>query len=121
MKASDVIDQLQELSDPEIARHSQRFFKTGKGEYGEGDKFLGVRVPKQRAIAKRFKNLPLPETKILLESVYHEIRLTGLLILVYYYKKASIEERKRVFDFYLKHLNRVNNWDLVDSTASHIA
>jgi 3-methyladenine DNA glycosylase AlkD len=121
MKASDVIDQLQEISDPEIARHSQRFFKTGKGEYGEGDKFLGVRVPKQRAIAKRFKNLPLPETKFLLESVYHEIRLTGLLILVYYYKKASIKERKRVFDFYLKHLNRVNNWDLVDSTASHIA
>lgn len=120
MKAADVIEQLEELSDPEVARHSQRFFKTGKGEYGEGDRFLGIRVPKQRAIARRFKQLPLSETKVLLESDYHEIRLTGLLILVYRYKKASTEERERVFNFYMKHLDRVNNWDLVDSTASHI-
>lgn len=112
---------LKELGNPEIAKHSARFFKSGPGEYGEGDQFLGVRVPKQRSIAKKYRSLPLEQVQDLLQSNYHEVRLTALLILVYKYQKSKhFEERKKIYRFYFLHADRVNNWDLVDSTAKYI-
>ncbi len=116
-----VIQALQDLANPEIAEHSFRFFKAGPGEYAEDDKFLGVRVPDQRKIARKNRTLPLSEIQKLLQSDYHEVRLTGLFILVYQYKKADHSRQKEIFRFYNNNLNHVNNWDLVDSSAKYIA
>jgi len=98
----------------------QRFFKTGKGQYGEGDVFLGVMVPEQRVVAKKYAGLPLSEVKKLLESKVHEHRLTTLLILVYKYGGADGNEKKEIYGFYLANARRINNWDLVDVTAPRI-
>jgi 3-methyladenine DNA glycosylase AlkD len=98
---------------------SQRFFKTGKGEYGEGDVFVGLTVPQCRDIAKKFTHLSLDEIKEHLVSAVHEERLIALLILVYKYNK-EVKERKKIFDFYLDNIAYVNNWDLVDSSADKI-
>jgi 3-methyladenine DNA glycosylase AlkD len=99
----------------------QRFFKTKKGEYGENDRFLGVVVPETRRVAKSFRDLSLPQLKRLLYSQIHEDRLLGLLILVDQYKsEGSLEKQKEIFDFYLQHKKRVNNWDLVDQSSSQI-
>lgn len=103
-------------SNPEKAKVYQRFFKTGKGEYGEGDVFIGLTVPKSREIANKFFNLDLKDVKELLNSKIHEERLIGLIILVHNYPK----EKKSIFDFYLENINRINNWDLVDLTADKI-
>lgn len=112
---------LDRVADPVRAQHSQRFFKTGKGEYGEGDIFLGVKVPDQRIIARRYRDLALPEIKNLLNSKIHEHRLTALFILVAQYKRAQTEgSRHTLATFYLKHRAGVNNWDLVDSSAPYI-
>jgi len=92
MTASIIRNELQKLANPKIAEHSARFFKTGKGEYGEEDRFLGIRVPQQRKIAKKNRNLPLNEVRNLLQSGYHEERLTALLILVYRFPKADPAE-----------------------------
>jgi len=117
-----VVYDLKEIADSEIAAHSSRFFKSGPGEYGEGDLFLGIRVPKQRKIAKFYRDISLVDVHELLQSPYHEVRLTALLILVYKYKKSKkFEERERIYQFYINHLDRVNNWDLVDSSARYIA
>jgi 3-methyladenine DNA glycosylase AlkD len=116
-----VINELKGIADSEIAEHSARFFKSGPGEYGEGDQFLGIRVPKQRAIAKSYSHISLNDVHDLLKSPYHEIRLTALLILVYKYQKAKkYEQRENIYQFYIDHLDKVNNWDLVDSTAKYI-
>jgi 3-methyladenine DNA glycosylase AlkD len=112
--------ELKKCADPEKARILQRFFKTGKGEYGEGDFFLGVVVPKQRMIARAFREAEFEELEILLDSKVHEERLVALLILVEKYKKGDENLKKRVFDFYINHLERVNNWDLVDLSAHKI-
>ncbi len=120
LQAVDVQNELRALADPEQARHLMRFFKTGPGEYGEGDKFLGIRVPVQRSIAKKFRNLPLDEDAVLIRSEFHEERLTGLLILTYRYPKASQEEKQAIFDLYISHIPWINNWDLVDVTAPQI-
>lgn len=118
----------QDMADPMRAASSLRFFKTGKGDYGEGDRFLGLTVPQQRAMAKAFAGLPLGETQKLLDSPWHEHRLTALLILVSQYSKADSELRSDMHQAYLKALkeDRINNWDLVDSSAeilvgAHIA
>lgn len=105
---------LQKLSSPAKAKSSAWFFKTGKGQYGEGDVFIGVTVPEQRIVAKKYKDISLLEIEKLLKSSIHEHRLTGLLILAQ--KKLS----KEIYDFYLAHTDCVNNWDLVDSSASYI-
>lgn len=105
-----------------------RFFKAGPGEYGEGDEFIGVRVPDSREVAKTHKDLPLSEIQKLLDSKIHEERFVGLAILIYRFKKAQhpkttdTKVQKEVFDFYLKNLyaQRVNNWDLIDSTAPYL-
>lgn len=98
----------------------QRFFKTGKGEYGEGDVFLGIKVPQQRRIARQFKDLPLSDTQILLNSKVHEKRLIALLILIRRFEKGNEVDKKKIFDFYLKNTEQINNWDLVDLSAPNI-
>lgn len=103
--------------DPARAISSARFFKTGKGQYGEGDRFLGVTVPGQRLIARAHRGLPLAEIAALLASGLHEERLTALLILVDTYERGDDATKRSCFDFYLENLGRVNNWDLVDSSA----
>jgi 3-methyladenine DNA glycosylase AlkD len=97
-----------------------RFFKTGKGEYGEGDQFLGIKVPVSRGMAKQFKDLLLTEIQELLNSQVHEERLIGLFILVEQYRKADEMKRQTIYEFYLKNAKRVNNWDLVDLSAEKI-
>ncbi|MFC1711913.1 DNA alkylation repair protein, partial [Patescibacteria group bacterium] len=105
---------------PKKAKILQRFFKTGKGEYGEGDKFFGLTVPLQRKIAKKFLHLSYQDLQKLLTSKVHEYRLISLLILVDKYEKADEKEKKKAFNFYLKNSKNVNNWDLVDLTAHKI-
>ena len=113
---------LQMLSTPERAVQMPRYFKTGKGEYGEGDIFYGVSVPDQRSVAKEFyKEISLEELSVVLKSEVHEMRLTAILILVAKYEKAkSNTEKRKLADFYLNHLEYVNNWDIVDSSAHKI-
>lgn len=97
-----------------------RFFKTGKGQYGEGDKFLGISVPMQRKIALRHRSLPLSEIARLLESPWHEHRFCALEILVNEYERGDEERRREIFKFYLDHTEGINNWDLVDTSAPYI-
>lgn len=120
MKASSLISRLRKQGDAEIAAHSQRFFKTGPGEYAEGDRFLGIRVPLLRAEAKRHRELPLSESLKLLRSPYHEIRLTALLLLVERFQRGEPVMQEHVYRHYLEHTSYINNWDLVDSSAPHI-
>jgi len=98
----------------------QRFFKTGPGEYGEGDVFYGIKVPVQRTVAHQFQHLPLNDLQILLKSKVHEERLIALLILVLKFKYADEIVREKLFKFYLKNSERINNWDLVDLSADKI-
>jgi len=116
----DIKNECQSLADPETARHSQRFFKTGKGEYGEGDIFLGIRVPVIRQLAKKYHQLPLNNITSLLKSKYHEQRLLALIMLVNLYKKSDDTTRKTIFDIYINNFKYINNWDLIDTTTPHI-
>ena len=102
------------------AKTLQGFFKTGVGQYGEGDIFLGVTVPDSRKIAVKYKELSFSEITGLLKSKIHEERLTALLILVHNFKESGEGEKERIFDFYLKNTHFVNNWDLVDLSAHYI-
>jgi len=111
---------LKKISDPDKANHLARFFKTGKGEYGEGDVFWGITVPEQRAIAKMHTDASLDDIKKLLHDPVHECRLTALLILVQQYSKSSGDAQKNIAEFYLSNAEKINNWDLVDLTASKI-
>ncbi len=111
--------ELESFSNKERANILQRFFKTGKGQYGEGDLFLGITVPQSRKIAKKYSDICFDEIKSLLESRIHEERLTALLILVDKYEK-DIPKRKDIFDFYINNTQYVNNWDLVDLSADKI-
>ena len=120
MKSVGVKRALQQVATVECAKSSVRFFKMGEGDYGEGDEFIGVTVSKQRKIAKEFQFLSFDELEKLLKSKKHEHRFTALLILVEQYKKGSTGDKKAIADFYLKHLDRVNNWDLVDTSAYQI-
>lgn len=96
------------------------FFKTGKGQYGEGDKFLGLTMPIQRELAKKFVELDFAEIGKMLKSEYHDFRMIGLLILTYKYEKGDEKLRQKIYQFYLKNLKAVNNWDLVDITVPNI-
>lgn len=98
----------------------QRFFKTGKGEYGEGDVFWGLSVPEQRKLAKEFKELLITDLKKLIKSKVHEERLICLLILVLKFQKGNNREKKEIYNFYLKNTKYINNWDLVDLSAPKI-
>ncbi len=109
-----------ELANPVIAAHSQKFFKTGPGEYGEGDLFLGIRVPIIRKQVGKFRDSPMEDIVILLHSSYHEERLLALLILVHRFARGNDDEQTRIYNLYLAQTEYINNWDLVDSTAHHI-
>jgi 3-methyladenine DNA glycosylase AlkD len=112
---------LRPLADPRVAGHAQRFFKTGPGEYGHGDRFLGIRVPVLRRVARELRAAPLAAAFALLRSPFHEERLAALLILVDRYARGTAAERQRIYEGYLKHVPKhVNNWDLVDSSAHYI-
>jgi len=113
-------NELRRLSNKEIAEHSQRFFKTGKGQYGEGDIFLGIRVPVLRKTAKKYQEISIDECARLLKSKFHEHRLLALLMLVAIFKKANSKDRKAIYTLYLDNTIFINNWDLVDSSAEHI-
>lgn len=119
--ARNVKQALEELADPERALASVWFFKTGPGEYGEGDKFIGVTVPQQRNVAKQFRNLELEQVDRLLKESIHEFRLTAIFILVDQFKRAkSRTEKATIVDFLLQRTQYINNWDLVDSCAPQI-
>ena len=111
---------LQKYRSATRARASARFFKTGPGQYGHRDVFIGVKVPDQRTVARLFADLPLSEIDKLLQSKTHEHRLTGLFILVAQYKAAEPKSQKALVKFYLAHKHRINNWDLVDSSAPYV-
>lgn len=115
--AAAIRNEIRALADPEIAAHSQRFFKTGKGEYGEGDRFLGIRVPVIRRQVKSHRDASLQAILAILRSRWHEERLFAVLALVDRYGRGDDETKKQVFNAYLDHLRFVNNWDLVDSSA----
>jgi 3-methyladenine DNA glycosylase AlkD len=112
--------ELESLGNAEDAAFLQRYFKTGPGQYGEGDIFRGIRVPVLRKLSKRYETLALNEVEDLLKSGYHEDRLAALLILVRRFSKADEEERERIFTMYLCNTRYINNWDLVDLSAGQI-
>lgn len=120
MNVKHLRESLHSAADPAIAAQSQRFFKTGKGEYGEGDLFLGIRVPILRQHAQKHCDIPIKQLLQLLRSGYHEERLCALLIMVLKYQRGSDEERETIFQQYLGNTPYINNWDLVDSSAYHI-
>ncbi|MBK8171384.1 MAG: DNA alkylation repair protein [Sandaracinaceae bacterium] len=111
---------LRKQADPVKAPILRRFFKTGPGEYAEGDQFLGVSVPTQRKIAREFRGISLAETKKLLVSKMHEDRLTGLILLVDSYERGTEAEKREIFKAYLASTKHINNWDLVDTSAAQI-
>jgi hypothetical protein len=108
---------LDSVADLERAKSSASFFKTGKGDYAEGDRLLGIPVPLQRKIALRYCTLSLHDLANLLASRIHEYRFAALEILVTQYETGSEGRREKIFDFFLRHSIRVNNWDLVDTSA----
>lgn len=122
MTAEQIHKQLQKLGTAERAKASQRFFKTGPGEYGEGDLFIGISVPDLRTVAREHQEVTLEEVIKLLRSPYHEERLLAMLLLVRRFQKGKIDEqvKKQIYDLYLANTDFINNWDLVDSSAPHI-
>jgi 3-methyladenine DNA glycosylase AlkD len=115
-----LLARLEALADPAQAVFSQRFFKTGPGQYGAGDQFLGIRVPAVRRLVREFRATPLADAVTLLASPWHEARLLGLLLMVERYGRGDAAERQSVYDAYLGHTARINNWDLVDVSAPNI-
>lgn len=120
MAVDEIRRKLKRLGNKERAELSQRFFKTGPGEYGEGDVFLGIKVPDLRKLAKQYQAISLTEVRGLLRSPIHEERLLALLMLVHAYSEADGSAKKKIFELYLKNTRFINNWDLVDLSAGHI-
>ena len=120
MNAKHVQTFLRSLSNSDYAAHSQRFFKTGTGDYGEGDKFLGIRVPVLRSNIKRYADLNIDEVGKLIKSSFHEERLFALLLLVAQYAKSDVQNKDNIYEFYLNNTEYINNWDLVDCSAHKI-
>lgn len=118
--ASVIKKTLRDLANPDIAEHSQCFFKTGKGEYGEGDRFLGIRVPILRNQVKNFQETTLGEIQKVLTSSFHEERLFSLLLMVHQFTKGNENEKSAIYQMYLNNTQYINNWDLVDSSAYQI-
>lgn len=117
ISAKSIHQELLQLGDATIAAHSSRFFKAGPGEYGEGDRFHGVRVPVLRSLVKKYRNASLRTTLSLQKSKWHEERLLAVLLLVDKYKRGSPEPKDAVYAAYLQHRSFINNWDIVDSSA----
>jgi 3-methyladenine DNA glycosylase AlkD len=119
-KATEIQQELEKYSDPAKQEFLPNFFKTGKGQYGEGDLFLGITVPDVRLVAKKYKDEPLETMAELLQSPWHDCRLCALLMLVARFHKSDEKERGVIYDFYLSQTGRINNWDLVDLSAPNI-
>ncbi len=117
---SEIVRELKKAANPKKAVLLQGYFKTGKGQYGEGDRFLGITVPPQRQIARQFRDLPLTDLAKLLASNIHEHRFTALEILVMQYEQGSPKEQEQIVKFYLRQTKWINNWDLVDTSAPYI-
>ncbi|MCC7300445.1 MAG: DNA alkylation repair protein [Verrucomicrobia bacterium] len=113
-----ITKQLKALENKSAAEHAMRFFKTGPGQYGEGDLFLGIKVPVLRKLAKEHRDITLNDAVELLQSPFHEIRLLALLVLVLQYERG--ENKTTIYSAYLANAHRINNWDLVDVTAAQI-
>ena len=111
---------LRRMANPRDAAVLQRFFKTGPGEYGAGDRFLGIRVPAIRKLAAELDELALRDVASLLRSPFHEERLLALLLFVRLFRRGDAKQRERIYNLYLKNTRFINNWDLVDLTAPHI-
>jgi 3-methyladenine DNA glycosylase AlkD len=120
MTAIDAQTELNKYESPPDAVFLQRFFKTGEGEYGAGDIFIGLRVPLIRKVAKQFNDLPLNQIEKLLESPIHEHRMTALIIMTNQTKKADYMHKKALYNLYLKRTDRINNWDLVDVSCRDV-
>lgn len=120
MIAKELQDELNGHEDPARAVHAQRFFKTGKGQYGEGDIFIGLRVPLTRKICKKYKDLPVGEIEKLLESPIHEHRLAAVIIMTESAKRANDVLRKALYDLYLRRTDRINNWDIIDISCREV-
>jgi 3-methyladenine DNA glycosylase AlkD len=119
-KRTDLLRDLEAVADERKAANLAWFFKTGKGEYGEGDVFLGITVPMSRKIALKYCHLPLADIAKLLASPIHEHRFAALEIIVAQYERGEEDQRQQIFDFYLQQTHRANNWDLVDTSAPYI-
>jgi 3-methyladenine DNA glycosylase AlkD len=116
-----ILQTLRSLADPALAAHHRRFFQTGEGRYGEGDLFLGIKVPVIRDVVKNTGSIDCAEVEKLLDSPYHEARFAGFIFLVCDFKKAKTgEARRRIFDFYIAHARKANNWDLVDCSCRDV-
>lgn len=120
MKSNEIQKALEDYIDPVKREYLPNFFKTGKGQYGEGDRFLGVVVPNTRLVAKKYKNEPFDVMRQLLQSEWHECRLCALLMMVERFKKSDEKDREEIYRFYLTQTARINNWDLVDLSAPYI-
>ena len=119
-QVANIKNEMRKFANKEIAEHSQRFFKTGKGQYGEGDIFLGIRVPVLRKIAKKFRRISLAEVSKLLESKFHEERLLSILMLVNLFKSGDEDDQELIYELYLDNTRFINNWDIVDISAGNI-
>lgn len=116
-----IINEIKSYENKKFAAHHSIFFKTAKGEYGSGDLFLGLKVPTVRMISKKYYDkVNLKQINILIKNPYHEIRLAAIIMLVLKYKKAEPKEKEKIFKLYLKNVNYINNWDLVDVSAQYI-
>jgi 3-methyladenine DNA glycosylase AlkD len=118
--ASSIIRELQRLANPERAGGLQQFFRTGPGEYGAGDLFLGLSMPKIRDLAEELGDVPLAEVEKLLESQWHEARVLALVLLTNAYRRSSVTEQAKIYRLYVRRTDRINNWDLVDVSAPGI-
>jgi len=119
-QVSDIKNEMRKIANKEIAEHSQRFFKTGKGQHGEGDIFLGIRVPVLRKIAKKFRRISISEVSKLLESKFHEERLLSILMLVNLFKSGGEDDQELIYELYLDKTRFINNWNIVDISAGNI-
>lgn len=119
-KASDIERDLMEAARPDKVEVLASFFKSGRGEYGEGDVFIGVSVPDNRRVARRHLDAGLDDVRRLLQSPVHEVRLCALLVLVEQYRRGDAARRREIYDFYLTVTDRINNWDLVDLSCQYI-
>jgi 3-methyladenine DNA glycosylase AlkD len=120
ISAKEISKRIKKMGDKEDAKFLQGFFKTGAGQYGEGDIFLGIRVPAVRMLAKEYKDVPLNKVSTLLKSPYHEIRLFSLISLVYAFSEANEAAQNKIYITYLANTRYINNWDLVDLSAPNI-
>ncbi|MDH5656047.1 MAG: DNA alkylation repair protein [Spirochaetia bacterium] len=112
--------ELKSLADRKVAEHSQRYFKTGPGEYGEGDVFIGLRMPQIRSLAKKYSKLSFSDIENLLKSEIHEKRMLAVILLVNAYKKAAEPDQKKIYQMYFKNKKYINNWDLIDVSCPHV-